>query len=97
MEKMAFSNITTYSGLYEFCKMLFGLANAPATFQRLMELVLSGLARGCCQVYLDDVLVFGRTMKKHNDNLEKVFNRIRESSLRLKPKKCTFAQQSVEY
>ena len=62
-----------------------------------MEVVLSGLARGCCYVYLDDVLVFGRSIKEHNNKLEKMFNRIREAGLRLKPKKCTFAQQMVEY
>ena len=72
-EKTAF---TTYSGLYEFCKMPFGLVNAPATFQRLMEAVLSGLARGCCHVYLDDVLVFGRTLGEHNSNLTRVFGRL---------------------
>ena len=53
-EKTAF---TTYSGLYEFKKMPFSLVNAPATFQRLMEVGLAGLAREGCLVYLDDVLV----------------------------------------
>ena len=62
-EKTAF---TTYSGLYEFREMPFGLVNAPATFQRLMEVVLSGLARGSCHVYLDDVLVLGQTLEEHN-------------------------------
>ena len=93
-EKTAFA---TYSGLYEFCKMPFGLVNTPATFQRLMEVVLSGLARDSCHVYLDDVLVFGRTLEEHNSNLSKVLTRIREAGLRLKPKKCNFAQESVEY
>ena len=87
-EKTAFA---TYSGLYEFCKMPFGLVNAPATFQHLMEVVLSGLARDSCHVYLDDVLVFGRTLEEHNSNLSKVLTRIREAGLRLKPKKCNFA------
>ena len=93
-EKTAF---TTYSGLYEFCKMPFGLVNAPATFQRLMERVLAGLARGGCHVYLDDVLVFGKTMEEHNQNLTEVLGRIRGAGLRLKPRKCNFAQESVEY
>ena len=52
-EKTAF---TTHCGLYEFKKMPVGLVNAPATFQRFMEAVFSGLARGVCHVYLDDVL-----------------------------------------
>ena len=94
IEKTAF---TTYSGLYEFRKMPFGLVNAPETFQRLMEVVLSGLARGNCHVYLDDVLVFGRTLEEHNANLARVFGRIRGAGLRLKPKKCEFAQESVLY
>ena len=93
-EKTAF---TTYSGLYEFCKMPFCLVNAPATFQRLMEVVLAGLARGSCHVYLDDVLVFGRTLEEHNSNLSKVLERIRGAGLRLKPRKCNFAKESVEY
>jgi len=65
-EKTAF---VTYSGLYEFKKMPFGLVNAP---QRLMEVVLTGLARDGCMVYLDDVLVIGKTSEEHNDNLTKV-------------------------
>ena len=93
-EKTAFA---THSGLYEFRKMPFGLVNAPATFQRLMEIVLSGVARNGCHVYLDDVLVFGRTLEEHNHNLGRVFDRIRKAGLRLQPKKCVFAQLSVEY
>ena len=50
-EKRAF---TTHNGLYEFAVMPFGLCNVPATFQRMMESVLSGLAREKCLVYLDD-------------------------------------------
>ena len=56
--------------------MPFGLVNAPATFRRLMEVVLSGLARECCMIYLDDVLVVGRTLEEHNTNLAEVPKRI---------------------
>lgn len=61
-EKTAF---TTHMGLYEFKVMPFGLCNAPATFQRLMENVLSDLVQGRCLIYLDDVLVLGQTFEEH--------------------------------
>ena len=93
-DKTAFS---TYSGLYEFTKMPFGLVNAPATFQRLMENMLAGLVREGCLIYLDDILVTGKTFEEHNRNLRKVLVRLREAGLRLKPKKCFFAQLEVEY
>ena len=70
--------------------MPFGLVNAPATFQRLMEVVLSDLARDVCLVYLDDILVMGKTFEEHMDHLKKVFERIRNAGLRLKPKKHVF-------
>ena len=85
----------TYSGLFEFQRMPFGLANAPATFQRLMEVMLAGLARKICLVYLDDVLVVGKTLEEHNQNLTKVLERFWKAGLRLKVKKCNFAQAEV--
>ena len=93
-EKTAFS---TYVGLYEFNKMLFGLVNAPATFQSLMEIALAGLTQDCCLTYLDDVLVIGRSIEEHNQYLVKAFDRLCDAGLRLKPTKCKLAQRSVEY
>ena len=83
----------TYSGLYEFTVMPFGLCNAPATFQRLMETVLSGLVRECCVVYIDAILVVGETFEEHLSNLRKVLDRLREANLKLKPGKCKFAEE----
>ena len=93
-EKTAFS---TYAGHYEFKKMPFGLVNAPSTFQRLMEVTLAGLKQDCCLTYLDDVIVIGKSMEEHNQNLVKVFDRLRVAGLKLKPTKCKLAQRSVEY
>ena len=93
-EKTAF---TTYAGLYAFCKMPFGLVNAPATFQRLMEEVLQGLTRNACLVYLDDIVVVGCSWRDHLVNLTRVLERIRGAGLKLKPQKCWFAQKEVEY
>ena len=93
-EKTAF---VTHSGLFEFLVMPFGLCNAPATFQRLMETVLAGLARDRCLVYIDDILVVGKTYEEHLENLCLVLARLRQAGLRLKPTKCCFLQRQVEY
>ena len=53
--------------------MPFGLGNAPATFQQLMETVLTSLARDSCMVYIDDILVIGETFQGHLENLQEVF------------------------
>ena len=84
-EKMAFC---TQEGLFEFNVLPFGLCNGLVTFQWLMDLVLTGLQWSSCSVYLDDVVVVGRQFKEHLLNLQNVFEHLRRTRLRLKPKKC---------
>lgn len=93
-EKTAF---TVGSGLYHFNVMPFGLCNAPATFERLMETVLKGLSWKTCLVYLDDIIVMGKTFEDHLKNLEEVFERLRGSGLQLSSKKCHLFQKEVRY
>ena len=93
-EKTAFSIGT---GLWQFTVMPFGLCNAPATFERLMETVLRGLSWETCLVYLDDVIVLGKSMKDHLKNLEQVFQRLREANLKLNPKKCSLFRRKVRF
>ena len=62
-----------------------------------MGRVLSGMIPKKCMVYLDDILVVGRTFQEHLDNLREVMKRLRYAGLRLKPKKCYFAQSQVVY
>ena len=80
-EKTAF---ITPDGLWQFKKMPFGLCNAPATFQRVMDMVLMGLKWDACLIYLDDVVVFSKTFDEHLDKLDKVLTAIQQAGLRLK-------------
>ena len=77
--------------------MPFGLCNAPATFQRLMQVVLAGLEGKICFVYIDDILVCSKTFEEHLQHLEQVFERLRKAGLTLKPKKCSFLKKEVIY
>ena len=84
-------------GLFEFCVMPFGLCNAPATFQRLMGAVLAGLQRSTCLVYIDDLIIPGKTFSGHLSHLRQVFLRLREAGLKLKPRKCNLCSKEVEF
>jgi hypothetical protein len=77
--------------------MPFGLCNAPATFERLMESVLRGLIYDACLVYLDDIIVIGRTFQEHLDNLRKVFQRLRGAHLKMNQEKCRLFHKEVRY
>ena len=95
-EKTAF---VVPQGLYEFRVMPFGLSNAPAVFQRLMQKVLMGLnledGQAFVSVYLDDILIFSRTLEEHLDHLRAVLQRIVDASLKLKwPKVRVCLQRS---
>ena len=90
----------THQGLYKFKVMPFGVMNAPAVFQRLMQKVLARLMTGpkdFVAVYLDDVIVFSQSLQAHLEHLTKVFACLREMNLKLNPKKCEFMSEEVEY
>ncbi|KAL7883281.1 hypothetical protein SRHO_G00009390 [Serrasalmus rhombeus] len=93
-EKTAFSIGT---GLWQFTVLPFGLCNAPATFERLMERVLAGVAREKCVVYLDDVLVHAAGFEAALANLELVLGLIKKASLSLNPAKCNLLQRRVSF
>jgi transposase InsO family protein len=74
-----------------------GICSAPATFQRLMTRVLSGLTGIKALIYLDDIVVWGATLQEHNDRLIEVFDRLRLYTLKLQPDKCEFLRKEVCY
>ena len=89
-EKTAFSTPDSY---FQLKRMPFGLTNAPATFQRAMNTIPTGLCWADCVVYLDDIIVSGRTLQEHNQRLEHVLNRLEAAGLKLNAKKCEFVQE----
>ena len=84
-------------GFYEFTHMPLELCNASATFQRLMQNTLGELNLTYCVIYLDDVIVFGCTEKKHLEHLHVIFEQFCSFNLKLKPSKCSFFQSEIVY
>jgi len=78
----------TRNGQYQFKVMPFGLNNAPATFQRLMNKVLRQYIGKFVQVYLDDVIIYSNNLTEHKRHIKAVLEKIREANLKLKPSKC---------
>ena len=84
-------------GFFEFNRMGFGLVNAPACFQRLMQMAMGDLHLKECLLYLDDIIVFSSTFEQHLERLESVFHRLQQANLKLKPSKCFLFKDQVKY
>lgn len=92
--KTAFS---VENGHYEFIRMPFGLKNAPATFQRLMDNVLKELQGTICLVYMDDIIVYSTSLQEHIENLKKVFLKLEAAQLKVQLDKCEFLQKETAF
>ena len=86
----------TKYGTFQYKVMPFGLCNAPATFQRTMDLVF-GKLRDIVGVYMDDVLIFSNGLEEHVRDLRVVYQRLLDEQFFANPEKCTFAQPEVAY
>jgi len=86
IDKTAFS---TKEGHWAYKRMSFGLKTAPATFQRMMN-VLSGLTGKRCSVFIGDIVMYANSLVGHDRKLRDVFRRLRKYNLKLQPNKCDF-------
>ena len=91
------TTFTCHAGTYRFLRMPFGLCNAPATFQRAMDILLAGLRWKSCLVYLDDIIVFSRTAEEHLVHVEEILEKLQDAGVSLKLKKCRFFAETVDY
>ncbi|GBG81376.1 hypothetical protein CBR_g32050 [Chara braunii] len=87
----------TRDGLYEFIVMPFGLTNAPATFQSLMDKVLRHQLNRFVVVYLDDILIFSKSMEEHVKHLEEVLQVLKDAQLHLNLEKYEFGRDNIIY
>lgn len=87
----------TREGKFEYCAMPFGLCNAPATFQALMNRILREFIAKFVIVYLDDILIYSNTLDEHLRHLARVFEVLHQNTLYIKPSKCHFLAQTLEF
>lgn len=89
------TTINTHKGLFAYTRLVYGLANAPAIFQKAMETLLSGLEG--VSVWLDDICITGPTKQIHLSRLQEVLRRLQDAGLCLQKDKCAFFKESVTY
>ena len=83
-----YTAFSTPQGHFHYNRMTFGLKNAPATFQRMMDTALRGLIGNNCFVNLDDIIIFGSTIQEHNQNLAITLDRLQNLGLKIQSDKC---------
>ena len=87
--------VNTHQGLYRYVRLRFGVASAPALFQKMMDTVLQGIPGVIC--YIDDILITGKDERRHLRSLKEVFQRLEKHGFRLKQEKCEFLMPTIEY
>ncbi|KAL0173119.1 hypothetical protein M9458_033430, partial [Cirrhinus mrigala] len=87
----------TTKGLFHFCSMPYGLRNTAAMLQRLMEKVLSELRGKFCFVYINDIIIYSRTLEEHIHHLNTILQRLTQANLTLNMKKCHFFKQQLKF
>ena len=84
-----------FDQLYQYCRMPFGLVNAPATFSRIMRKLLNNMEK--VVNYIDDILVYTVTWEEHVEKLNELMKRLRDANLTAKPSKCYFGFERVQF
>ena len=94
-DSASYVTVNTHRGLYRYTRLPFGIASAPAMFQKVMDTILQDIPNVIC--YIDDILVTGADDQAHLRNLAEVFARLERHGIRMKKGKCLFMRNSVEY
>ena len=85
-------------GLFEPLVMFFGLTNSPATFQTMMNNIFrKEIAKGWVVIYMDDILVFSKDKKQHQEQVKRILEKLRQHQLSLKAEKCYFDKEEIDF
>jgi hypothetical protein len=87
----------TRLGHFEYCVMSFGMTNAPATFQRMINHVLREFLDDFVVAYLDDILIYSETLDQHRKHVHTILRALQDAKLLVEPEKCEFHQQTVKF
>ena len=87
--------LSPWGGAFVFRRLAFGLSNGPASWQKYVDSVLSGIENTFC--YLDDILIWSETLEEHMSIVKKIFKRLEENEITLALDKCVFAEETVDY
>ena len=93
-------NVTVFvtpMGLYNWKRLPMGLASAPGAFQHLMEMIMAGLSYEVALVYLDDIIIFGRSFEEHLNRLDLVLGRLKDAGLKIKGSKFSFFREKNHF
>ncbi|MBW0478555.1 hypothetical protein O181_018270 [Austropuccinia psidii MF-1] len=93
---MKFLRIICHKGIYEYTRMPFGIKNAPAHFQRMMETIFQEeILEGWMVVYIDDIIIYSETWEDHVKYIDRVLSKCTPINLKISLKKCNFGQQEL--
>ena len=84
-------------GAFEYLVMPFGLTNVPSAFQFFMNDIFHDMVDVCVVIYLDDILIYSDGEKSHTEHVQKVFECLQANHLHVKPEKCSFHTDTIEY
>jgi len=96
-ESIKYTTFNFQGKLYQFLVMPFGLKNSPSTFVGLMNKVLNGIIGDYCYVYVDDVIVFSKTLDEHFEHLNQVFERLRDAGITISMEKSKFCLREMTF
>jgi hypothetical protein len=96
-DSIKYTSFRTFGGCYKWKRLPFGLKTAPAFFQQQMQIVLAPYLYHICEIYIDDVIIYGQTEEEFANNLRLILQRLKDHNIAVNPSKCVLGVQEIQY